>query len=101
MHRQTELADEGVAGWSILAETPPKVLDVDGTHLLTRRNGELVTVDHDTNRYCVDLGNCAADCLCAHWFRAPEKGGQHRAKHESAAAAKDVSPVKAVLMRIG
>ena len=50
MHRQTELADEGVAGWLILAEAPPKVLDIDGTHLLARRNGELVTVDHDTNR---------------------------------------------------
>ena len=100
MDRQTEFADEGPPRRLILTQAPPKVLDIDGTHLFARRNGELVTVDHNPNRYCVHFGNRPGDCLCARRFRASEQGGQHRANHESAAAAKDVSPMKTMLMRI-
>src|SRR5262245_3906728 len=66
MHRQTELANERSDRRLVLAEAPAEVLDVDGTHFLARRNGELVTVDYDTNRDCVDFGNCAVDRLRAH-----------------------------------
>src|SRR5262245_44297183 len=53
VHRQTKLADERFARRLVLAQAPAKMLDIDGTHLLARRDGELVTVDHDTNRYRV------------------------------------------------
>ena len=49
MHRQTELADQRPAGWLVAAEAPAKVLDIDGTHLLAGRDGELVAVDDDAN----------------------------------------------------
>jgi hypothetical protein len=76
------------------------VLDVDGTYRLVCRNGELVAVDHHTNRYFLDFGNRASDCLCAHGLRIFEQGGEHCAKHQGAAAAEDMSPVKAFLVRI-
>ena len=73
------------------------MLEIDRAHLLTCRDGELIAVNDDANRYAVHFGNTAADRLGAHRLRVPKQRGNHCGKHEGTAPAEDVSPVQILM----
>src|SRR5438128_6135030 len=53
MHRQTKLADEGLARWFATTNTPAKPLNLDVAGL--RAGRDLIAVDDDADRDTVDL----------------------------------------------